>query len=463
MTDTGIDLSGLEELTARLNGTVIRPGDANYDEARALHNAMIDKQPALIVRVADVDDVVAAVNFGREHGLDLAIRGGGHNGAGLASVDDGLVIDLSAMNGVEVDADNRTVKIGGGALLGDVDAATNAHGLATPAGIIASTGAGGLMLGGGIGHLSRGLGLSIDNILGAQVVLADGSVVNANENENPDLYWAIRGGGGNFGVVTSITARLHPVDTVVAGPMFWSLDNAAELMRWYREFILNAPEELGGFFAFLSVPPAPPFPEELHLQKVAAVIWCWTGDPEQADEVFAEARSQPGLLMDGVQPMPLPAIQSAFDPIFPPGEQWYWRADFVEEIPDEAIEQHVRFAAELPSWKSTMHLYPIDGAVQRVGPNDTPWGYRNANWGQVIVGVDPDPANAKAITDWTIAYHEALHPFAAGGAYVNMMMDEGQERVKASYGENYDRLAQIKAEYDPGNVFHVNQNIRPAS
>jgi hypothetical protein len=463
MTDTGIDLSGLEELTERLNGAVIRPGDANYDEARALHNAMIDKQPALIVRVADVDDVVAAVNYGREHGLDIAIRGGGHNGAGLASVDDGLVIDLSAMNGVEVDADNRTVKIGGGALLGDVDAATNAHGLATPAGIIASTGAGGLMLGGGIGHLSRGLGLSIDNILGAQVVLADGSVVEANENENPDLYWAIRGGGGNFGVVTSITARLHPVDTVVAGPMFWSLDNAPELMRWYREFILNAPEELGGFFAFLSVPPAPPFPEELHLQKVAAVIWCWTGDPEQADEVFAEARSQPGLLMDGVQPMPLPAIQSAFDPIFPPGEQWYWRADFVEEIPDEAIEQHVRFAAELPSWKSTMHLYPIDGAVQRVGRNDTPWGYRNANWGQVIVGVDPDPANAKAITDWTIAYHEALHPFAAGGAYVNMMMDEGQERVKASYGENYDRLAKIKAEYDPGNVFHVNQNIRPAS
>jgi hypothetical protein len=462
MTDTGIDLTGIEEFAARLNGTVIRPGDADYDEARAIHNAMIDRRPALIVRVADVDDVVAAVNYGREQGLDIAIRGGGHNGAGLGTVEDGLVIDLAALNGVEVDADNRTVKIGGGALLGDVDTATNAHGLATPAGIIASTGAGGLMLGGGIGHLSRGLGLSIDNILGAQVVLADGSVVEANENENPDLYWAIRGGGGNFGVVTSITARLHPVDTVVAGPMFWSLDNAPELMRWYREFILDAPEELGGFFAFLSVPPAPPFPEELHLQKVAAVIWCWTGDPEQADEVFAEARSQPGLLMDGVQPMPLPAIQSAFDPIFPPGEQWYWRADFVEEIPDEAIEQHVRFAAELPSWKSTMHLYPIDGAVQRVGRNDTPWGYRNANWGQVIVGVDPDPANAKAITDWTIAYHEALHPFAAGGAYVNMMMDEGQERVKASYGENYDRLAKIKSEYDPGNVFHVNQNIRPS-
>ena len=462
MTDTGTDTTSVEDLAGRLKGTVIRPGDANYDEARALYNAMIDKRPALIVRAAGVDDVVAAVNYGREHGLDLAIRGGGHNGAGLASVDDGLVIDLSELNGVEVDAENRTVKIGGGALLGDVDAATNEHGLATPAGIIASTGAGGLMLGGGIGHLTRGTGLSIDNILGAEVVLADGSVVQANESENPDLFWAIRGGGGNFGVVTSITARLHPIDNVVAGPMFWSLESAPELMRWYREFILEAPEELGGFFAFLSVPPAPPFPEELHLQKVAAVIWCWTGDPEQADEVFAEARSQPGLLMDGVQPMPLPALQSAFDPVFPPGEQWYWRADFVEEIPDAAIEKHVEFAAQMPSWKSTMHLYPIDGAAHRVGPDATPWGYRNANWGQVIVGVDPDPANAKTISDWAIAYHEALHPFSAGGAYVNMMMDEGQERVKASYGENYDRLAKIKAEYDPGNVFHVNQNIRPA-
>jgi FAD/FMN-containing dehydrogenase len=461
MTDMGTDTS-VEALAAQLKGTVVRPGDADYDETRALYNAMIDKRPALIVRVAGVDDVVAAVNYGREQGLDIAIRGGGHNGAGLASIDDGLVIDLSALNGVEVDAANRTVEIGGGALLSDVDKATNAQGLATPAGIIASTGAGGLMLGGGIGHLSRGFGLSIDNILGAEVVLADGSVVNANADENPDLYWAIRGGGGNFGVVTSITAQLHPVDNVVAGPMFWSLESAPELLRWYREFILKAPEELGGFFAFLSVPPAPPFPEELHLQKVAAVIWCWTGPAERADEVLAEARSQPGLLLDGVQPMPLPALQSAFDPIFPPGDQWYWRADFVEEIPDEAIEQHVEFAAQLPSWKSTMHLYPIDGAVQRVGPTETPWGYRSANWGQVIVGVDTDPANAKAITDWTIAYHEALHPFSAGGAYVNMMMDEGQERVKASYGENYDRLAKIKAEYDPGNVFHVNQNIRPA-
>jgi FAD/FMN-containing dehydrogenase len=462
MTETGIATS-VEDLAAQLQGSVIRPEDANYDEARAVYNAMIDKRPALIVRAANVDDVVAAVNYGRDQGLDIAIRGGGHNGAGLASVDDGLVIDLRDMNGVEVDAENRTAKIAGGALLGDVDKATNAHGLATPGGIISTTGAGGLMLGGGIGHLSRGLGLSIDNILGAEVVLADGSVVNANEDENPDLYWAIRGGGGNFGVVTSITARLHPIDTVVAGPMFWSLESTPELLRWYREFILNAPEKLNGFFAFLSVPPAEPFPEELHLQKVAAVVWCWSGAPEDADDALAEARSQPGLLLDGVQPMPLPALQSAFDPIFPAGEQWYWRADFVEEISDEAIEKHAEYAAKMPTWKSTMHLYPIDGAVHRVGATDTPWGYRNANWGQVIVGVDPDAANARTISEWAIEYHEALHPFSAGGAYVNMMMDEGQERVKASYGQNYDRLAKIKAEYDPANVFHVNQNIQPSS
>jgi FAD/FMN-containing dehydrogenase len=462
LTDSGLDTGSIDALAARLHGDVTRPGDADYDDVRALYNAMIDRRPALIARVADVDDVVTAVNYGRENGLDLAIRGGGHNGAGLGSVDGGLMIDLSALRGVEVDPANRTVKIAGGALLGDVDAATNAHGLATPGGIISTTGAGGLMLGGGIGHLTRKAGLSIDNILGAEVVLADGSVVTADESQNQELYWAIRGGGGNFGVVTSITAKLHPIDTVVGGPMLFSLDNAAELLRWYREFILRAPEELGGFFAFLTVPPAEPFPEELQLEKVAGVVWCWTGPADEADEALAEARSQPGLLLDGVQPMPLPALQSAFDAVFPPGDQWYWRADFVEEIPDEAIERHVEYARQLPSWKSTMHLYPIDGAAQRVGPTDTPWGYRNANWGQVIVGVDPDPANAGAIRDWAIAYHEALHPFSAGGAYVNMMMDEGQERVKASYGENYARLAKIKAEYDPGNVFHVNQNIKPA-
>jgi FAD/FMN-containing dehydrogenase len=457
-----LDTAHVDAFAAQLHGGVTRPTDPDYDEVRALYNAMIDKRPALIARCADVDDVVAAVNFGREQGLEIAIRCGGHNGPGLGSVDDGLMIDLSGLKTITVDPDASVAAIGGGCLFADVDAATHEHGMATPGGIISTTGAGGLILGGGIGHLSRRCGLSIDNILGAQVVLADGSVVNADENENDDLYWALRGGGGNFGVVTQLKMRLHPISMVVAGPMFWELERSADILRWYREFILKAPEELNGFFAFMSVPPAPLFPEELHLRKVAAIAWCWTGPEEGAADAFAEARAQDGLLLDGVQPMPLPALQSAFDGIFPAGHQWYWRADFVESIPDEAIEKHVEWGAKMPTWQSTMHLYPIDGAARRLGPTDTPWAYRHANWGSVMAGIDPDPANAQMIGDWSRGYHEALHPFSAGGAYVNMMMEEGQDRVEASYGENYERLAKIKAKYDPANLFHVNQNIRPA-
>jgi len=463
MSTTSLSAAEIDGFADGLHGDVIRPEDSNYDEARALFNAMIDKRPALIARCADVDDVVSAVNFGRDSGLDIAIRCGGHNGPCLGSVDDGLMIDLSGLKSIEVDADARTARVGGGCLLGEIDAATHEHGLATPGGIISTTGAGGLILGGGMGHLTRKCGLSIDNLLGAEVVLADGNVVTADESTNDDLYWAIRGGGGNFGVVTSMTLGLHPVSTVVAGPMLWSLDVAPDVLRWYREFILSAPEDLGGFFAFLTVPPGPPFPEELHLQKVCGVVWCWTGAEEGAEAALAEARSQPGIVLDGVQPMPLPMLQSAFDELYTPGDQWYWRADFVEEIPDEAVERHVEFAERLPTWKSTMHMYPIDGAAHRAGPDDTPWGYRNANWGMVMVGVDPDPANADAITTWTKDYWEALHPFSAGGAYVNMMMEEGQERVQAAYGENYPRLARIKAAYDPDNVLHVNQNIQPAT
>jgi FAD/FMN-containing dehydrogenase len=461
MAATQLESTAVDALAATLRGAVIRPGDPNYDDARALYNAMIDKRPALIARCIDVADVIASVNFGREHGLDTAIRCGGHNGPGLGSVDDGLVIDLSGLRSVRVDPEYKTALVGGGSLLGDVDHATHAFGLATPGGIISTTGAGGLVLGGGIGHLTRKCGLSIDNVLGADVVLADGSFVTVDETHEPDLYWALRGGGGNFGVVTSLTLRLHEVSTVVAGPILYDLDHTADLMRWYREFILQAPENLNGFFAFLSVPPGPPFPEELHLRKVAAVVWCWSGDPDGADAALAEARAQPGLLLDGLMQVPLPAFQAAFDPIFPPGEQWYWRADFVREIPDEAIERHVEFAAKMPTWKSTMHMYPIDGAAHRVGATDTPWGARDANWGSVIVGVDPDPANADALKQWATEYWDALHPYASGGAYLNMVMDEGQERVQASYGQNYDRLARVKAQYDPDNFFHVNQNIRP--
>jgi hypothetical protein len=453
--------AGGEEL-AGLREQPIGPNDPRYDEARAVYNAMIDRRPALIARCADAGEVAKVVNYARERGLLLAVRGGGHNGAGLGTVDDGVVLDLSPMRDVEVDPVARTVRVGGGTTWGEVDRATNPHGLATPSGIISTTGVGGLTLGGGIGHLTRSCGLAIDNLLEAEMVLANGDQVRASADENPDLYWAIRGGGGNFGVVTSFLFRLHDVGVVAAGPTFWAVDQSPEVLSAYREFILDAPRELNGFFAYAQVPPAPPFPEELHLRPVCGVVWCYVGSEDDAAKAMAPLLdSLPEPLLPGVQAMPHSDLQGAFDGIYPPGDQWYWRADFVKTIPDAAVGEHARFGSELPSWKSTMHLYPIDGAAHDLGPEDTAWRYRDANWGSVFVGVDSDPANAGKMRDWTIDYFEALHPYSAGGAYVNMMMDEGQERVRASYGDNYDRLARIKATYDPENLFRVNQNIQP--
>jgi FAD/FMN-containing dehydrogenase len=445
-------------------GRLIGTDDAEYDDARKVYNGMIDKRPALIARCTGPDDVAMIVDFARERDLLLAVRGGGHNGAGLGTCDGGVVMDLSQLNDVDVDPEARTVRVGGGCVWGEVDRATGEHGLATPSGIISTTGVGGLTLGGGLGHLTRKCGLAIDNLLEADMVLASGERVRASADENPDLYWAIRGGGGNFGVVTSFLFRLHEVGTVVAGPTFWSLEQSAEVLRVYRDFLPSAPRELNGFFAFLSVPPGPPFPEELHLRKVCGVVWCYIGSEEDAARAMAPMLDAlPEPLLHGPQPMPHATLQSAFDAIFPPGQQWYWRADFVNEIPDAAIEAHVRAGAEMPTWQSTMHLYPIDGAPHDVAAGDTAWSYREAKWGSVIVGVDADPANAGILRDWCVDYFEALHPYSAGGAYVNMMMDEGQERVRASYRDNYDRLARVKAQYDPGNLFRVNQNIQPAA
>jgi FAD/FMN-containing dehydrogenase len=450
-----------EMLGAGFRGRMIGSDHSEYDTARKLYNAMIDKRPRLIAQCVDAADVIAAVNVAREAGLDVAVRCGAHNGPGLGSVDDGLVIDLSALRGVIVDPAARIAHVLGGTLLGEVDHAAQAFGLAAPFGIISTTGVGGLTLGGGVGHMTRKLGLSIDNLVEADVVLADGSFVTASEEQHPDLFWALRGGGGNFGVVTRFAFRLSPLSTVVAGPTLWPLERSAEILSWYREFIPSAPEELNGFFAFLTVPPGPPFPEELHLQKMCGVVWCWAGTPEEADRALAEVRALRPVL-DGIQPMPLSVLNSAFDALYPHGDQWYWRADVVTEIPDEAVAEHVRFGEALPTWKSTMHLYPIDGAAARVGAGETAWTQRDGGWVQVMVGVDPEPENRDLVTDWCVSYWEALHPYSAGGGYVNMMMEEGDDRVRTTYGANYDRLAQVKAEYDPGNLFHVNQNIKPA-
>jgi hypothetical protein len=452
--------AAITSYASQLRGRLVQPGDAGYDEARKVYNAMIDKRPRLIAFCADVADVMATVHFAREHHLLLAVRGGGHNGGGLGVCDDGLVLDLSAMRGIRVDPQARTARVEGGCRWADVDHATHAFGMATPAGIISTTGVGGLTLGGGIGYLSRHYGLTIDNLLSVDMVLADGRFVTASASENEDLFWAVRGGGGNFGVVTSFEFRLHPVKNVVAGPTLWPMERAAEVMKWYRDFIGQAPVELNGFFAFLTVPPAPPFPEALHLKKMCGVVWCYSGDPARAAQAFAPVRATEPMV-DGVGEVPFPAMQAAFDGLYPPGHQWYWRADFVNELSDEAIARHVEFGSQLPTMQSSMHLYPIDGAVHRVGRKDTPFIYRDARWASVIVGVDPDPANRELVTNWCKAYWEALHPYSAGGAYVNFMMDEGQERVRATYREHYDRLAEIKRSYDPQNLFRVNQNIKP--
>jgi len=452
-----------EEFESGFRGDLYAPGDQGYDAARNIYNAMIDKRPGLIARCADVADVIRAVNLARDRRWVLAVRGGGHNVAGLGTCDDGLVVDLSAMKWVRIDPAERTAHVGSGCTWGDLDHATHAFGLAVPGGVVSTTGVSGLTLGGGIGYLSRKFGLSIDNLLGVDMVLADGTFVKASADENNDLFWAVRGGGGNFGVVTSFLFRLQPVSKVVAGPTLWPLEMTADVMRFYDGFLAAAPGDLSGVFAFLMVPPGPPFPEALHLRRMCAVVWCYTGPAEQADAVFAPVRAFGPPAFHGVQPMPFPVLQRAFDALLPPGHQHYWRADFVTALTDEAIALHVEHGSRVPTVQSGMHLWPIDGAVHRVGPGDTAFSYRDTRWAGITFAVDPDPANAERLKAWTIRYWEALHPHSAGGAYVNFMMEEGDSRVRATYRGNFERLSMIKSRYDPSNLFRVNQNIQPSS
>jgi hypothetical protein len=446
-----------------LRGELIGRGDPHYEEARKLYNAMIDKKPLLIARCADVGDVIAAVRFGRENELLTAIRGGGHNGPGLGSCDDGLVIDLSLMKGLRVDPASRTVRAEPGCTQGNVDHAASAFGLAVPAGVVSTTGIAGLTLGGGHGYLARKYGLTIDSLIEADVVLADGSFVTANPSQNEDLFWALRGGGGNFGVVTSFLYKAHPVGTIFGGPVFWEAKEARRIMQWYREFIRQTPEELGLFLGLQLMPSAEPFPREGWGKQTCALVACWSGSLEKAEEMVRPIRKElPKPILDWMGPMPFPALQGLFDPLLPKGMQWYWKGDFVKELPDKAIDIHLEYLARTPSELSLMHLYPIDGAVHRVGPGETAWNRRDAMWSMVIAGIHPDPSKAQAITTWAKDYWQAVHPYNMQGAYINFMMQEGEERIKATYGDNYGRLAAVKKKYDPNNFFRVNQNIKPA-
>lgn len=455
----------LADFQKNLRGRLIQPSDPEYDTARALYNGMIDKRPRLIARCADVADVITAVNFARDQGLLIAIRGGGHNGPGLGSCNDGLVIDLSMMKSVRVDQATKTVRVEAGCTSGDVDHATHAFGLAIPFGIVSSTGIAGLTLGGGTGYLTRKYGLTIDNLLEADVVLADGNLVTASTSQHADLFWAIRGGGGNFGVVTSFLFQAHPVKMVYAGPIFWDAVHANEVMRTYRDFLPTSAEDLGIFVGLKTVPSMDPFPQEGWGKRACAIIGSYDGSAADGERAMAPLlNALPPPIFNWMGEMPFPSINALFDPFFPKGLQWYWKGDFVKSLPDEAIERHVTEAAKAPTELCLMHLYPIDGAVRRVSRNGTPWVARDASFSMVIAGISPNPQDAEALKSWGRNYWKAVHPYNMGGGYVNFMFDdEADGRLQAAYGDNFTRLAAAKLKYDPKNLFRVNQNIAPVA
>lgn len=452
----------IEDLRGQVRGDVVAPQDEGYDEARAVYNGMIDRRPEVVIRAVDVADVIEGVNMARESSSDLSVRGGGHSVPGFGTNDGGVVIDLSPMRGIRVDPGTRTARAGGGCTWGDYDHATHAFGLASTGGVVSTTGIAGLTLGGGIGYLARKRGLSCDNVISADVVTADGQVRVASADENADLFWAIRGGGGNFGVVTSLEYRLHPLDQIYGGPIFFELDRAGDLLAFYREYIAKAPEELSMVFAFQIAPPLPFIPEDRHGDTMCAIVACWSGPMDEGPAMIEPLREAIPPVAEHVGAMPYPALNGAFDALYPPGLQHYWKADFVHEITDAAIQVHQEHGPKVPVVQSTMHLYPIDGAVHRVASDDTAFAYRDANFAMVVAGMWPDPADNESHTRWVRDYWEAIHPHNAEGGYVNFLSGDDQDRIRANYAGNYDRLVEIKRKYDPGNLFHLNQNIAPA-
>jgi FAD/FMN-containing dehydrogenase len=448
-------------LADRVRGPVVLPGDDDYDTARRVYNAMIDAHPHAIVRCADTEDVRATVRYAVDTGHPLAVRGGAHSVPGFGTADDAVVTDLSLLQAVDVDPAARTASAGGGTTWGRFNDATAAFGLATTGGIISTTGIGGLTLGGGIGHLTRGYGLSCDNLLAAEVVLADGTVVTADRDTSADLFWALRGGGGNFGVVTRFTYRVHPVDTVYAGPMFFDLADAPALLEFYRDFLPGAPREYGGFPGFHRAPPLPFIPEDRVNTPVALAVSCWTGSEAEGARIVDRIRQVAPPIAEHIGPMPYAALNSAFDALHPPGLQHYWKAAYVTELTDEAIAAHVEHGARVPHVSSVMHMYPIDGAVHDVAPDETAFGHRDASFAVNIAGMWPDPADNEANTRWVKDYSAAIAPHSETGGYVNFASADDQARVSDNYGANYARLRAVKATYDPDNVFRLNQNIRP--
>ena len=451
----------LDQLREQVRAQVLTKGDAAYDEARAVHNGMFDKHPAVIVRAEQTADVVAAVGFARETGAELAVKGGGHSAPGFGTTDGGVLLDLSLMRHVHVDPAARTARASGGSTWGDFNYAAHAYGLATPGGIISTTGVAGLTLGGGIGYLARGYGLTIDNLLSAEVVTADGRILTASKNQHEDLFWALRGGGGNFGVVTSFEFALHPVRDIYAGMFFYELASAGDLLRFFRDWVKDAPREYGAFPAFTVAPPAPFIPESRHGDTLCAAIVHWAGPAGEGERAMRPFRELAPVVAEMTAPMPYPALNAAFDATFPTGIRSYWKGSFVADLTDEAIAAHLEHGPTVPGAPATMHLYPINGACHDVASGDTAFAYRDATFAMVILAGWTDPADDESRIAWVRDYHRAVAPHSQAGGYVNFMGGDEQAQVPDSYGANYPRLVAVKRRYDPGNLFRLNQNIDP--
>lgn len=456
-----MDTININDLRSQTRGAVITADDAGYDEARSVHNGMFDRRPKVIVQAEQVSDVIAAVLFARENTLEVAVRGGGHSAPGYGTVDNGLVIDLGPMRTVRVDPAKQTARCGCGATWADFNAATHVFGLATPGGIISTTGVAGLTLGEGIGYLSRRYGLSCDNLLSADVVTAEGKTLVASKDAHADLFWALRGAGSNFGVVTSMEFQLHPVKTVYAGPIFYDAEHAGDLFRMFREFILTAPEAFGGFLGWQIAPPLPFIPEDRVGKTHVVAVVHWPGPIDEAEKVLKPFREVAPIMAQHVGQMPYPALNAAFDPLYPKGLRSYWKGSFAREVPDEAINAHVEHGVNVPEISATMHLYTINGACHRVGAEETAFPYRDAIYAPVYVAAWSDRTLDDSRIAWVRDYYQATKPYSEPAGYINFMSGDDQVNIKSNYRQNYDRLVKVKKTYDPDNFFHLNQNIVP--
>ncbi|MFE6939001.1 FAD-binding oxidoreductase [Streptomyces chartreusis] len=449
----------LDRLRGAVRGTVVEPGDPVYDEARKVYNAMHDRRPAIVVRAVDAGDVMATVDFAREQGVPLAVRGGSHSVPGYGTCDGGVVLDLGLMRGIRVDPDTSTAWVEGGCTWADVNHATHAFGLATTGGIVSTTGVGGLTTGGGLGHLARRCGLACDNLVSADLVTADGSFMTCTDEQHGDLMWAVRGGGGNFGVVTSFAYRLHPIADILGGPTFFPLD--ADVIRRYRELVAEADERLGAVFVVGLGPPVPFLPERWHGRPVCGMVTCWTGPPDEDDRIRERVAALGPVLGRYLERMPYPVINTLFDDLVPAGLYHYWKGSFTQSLPDGVVDTLVEYGASTPSIQSVTVIFPIDGACHRVGPEETAFSYRDADYAIALSPTLTTREDCEAQKDWVRAFHRGLEPHSLEGGYVNFMDADDQDRVRANYRTNYDRLRDLKRRYDPGNLFRLNHNIAP--